>query len=82
LGTTDDPVIDRAKREENEALNFIGHLAEDQKLELDEDIFKRKWKDFKQNTGNKYKFDIQFITQPIAKQSQLVRRPKILCIHL
>lgn len=60
---------------------FLERLVTDSS-DLDEDQFKEAWRDWKQRTGDPSKLTIDFIKRNISRSMQILKPPKILCVHI
>lgn len=60
---------------------FLERLVSDNS-DLDEDQFREAWRDWKQRTGDQSKLTIDFIKRNISRSMQILKPPKILCVHI
>ena len=69
------------KIEDQELKSFLERLVTD-RGDLDEDDFKGAWKEWKAKTKNPSKLTMDFFKRNIVRSMQLVKPPRILCVHL
>ncbi|TNV86175.1 hypothetical protein FGO68_gene11281 [Halteria grandinella] len=67
-------------RDTRQALEFLTRLKGTH--DLDEELFVKEWREFKETTKNSCKLQIDKLHTRITKKFSIVTPPKILCLHL